>query len=67
MTHYSIRSSIPGVKDPNIGTLRQTIIQLEKREYNPSLKLAFRIANVLGINLEDLFTVTDEDLDPKLD
>jgi putative transcriptional regulator len=50
-----------------IGTSRQTVIQLENREYNPSLKLAFRIANILEIHIEDLFLISKDDLDPHQD
>ncbi len=34
---------------------RQTIIALEASRYNPSLMLAFRIAKVFGVGVEDLF------------
>jgi putative transcriptional regulator len=34
---------------------RQTIIALEQEKYVPSLALAFRIARVFGVSLEDVF------------
>ena len=34
---------------------RQTIIALEQGKYVPSLSLAFRIARVFGVPLEDVF------------
>lgn len=34
---------------------RQTIIALEAGKYAPSLELAFRIADVLGVRIEDVF------------
>ncbi|MFC6292558.1 helix-turn-helix transcriptional regulator [Macrococcus epidermidis] len=34
---------------------RQTIISLEKNRYNPSLKLAFDIALLFGVDLHDVF------------
>lgn len=37
------------------GVSRQTIMQLEKNKYNPSLKLAYTISQVLDARLEDLF------------
>lgn len=37
------------------GVTRQTIIALEAERYAPSLELAFRIANALGAQLEDVF------------
>ncbi len=35
---------------------RQTIIALEKGKYVPSLSLAFRIARVFGLKVEDVFS-----------
>ena len=37
------------------GVSRQTIMQLEKNKYNPSLMLAYTIAEILGAKIEDLF------------
>lgn len=38
-----------------VGVTRQTINALEASKYNPSLELAFRIADVFGLGLEDVF------------
>ncbi|WP_088187130.1 helix-turn-helix transcriptional regulator [Desulfosporosinus sp. FKA] len=35
---------------------RETIIRLEKGEYNPSLQLAMDIADVFQITIEELFS-----------
>ena len=37
------------------GCTRQTIIALEQGKYSPSLELAFRIARVFGVALEEVF------------
>ena len=37
------------------GCTRQTIIALEQGKYVPSIELAFRIARVFGVRLEDVF------------
>ena len=37
------------------GVTRQTIIALEAGRYAPSLALAFRIADALGVRIEDVF------------
>lgn len=37
------------------GVTRQTIIALEAGKYLPSLMLAFRIAAVFGVKVEDVF------------
>jgi len=40
---------------------RQTIISLEKGRYNPSLTLAFRLARLFQMTIEDLFLYSSED------
>ena len=35
---------------------RQTIISIEKGKYYPSLPLAFKLAEVLGVRIEDIFS-----------
>ena len=39
-----------------IGVTRQTIVAIEKEKYSPSLELAFRIARVFGLPLEEVFS-----------
>ena len=39
-----------------VGVRRETIIRLEKGQYNPSLKLAMDIAKVFGATVEELFS-----------
>ena len=46
-----------------VGVTRQTILAIEKGKYLPSLRLAFRIARVFGMKIEDIF-IYDEDNDP---
>lgn len=38
-----------------VGVSRQTIIQLERNRYNPSMLLAYSIAKVFDVTIEDLF------------
>ena len=38
---------------------RETIIRLEKGQYNPSLKLAMDIAKVFDVSVEELFSFTE--------
>ncbi len=42
------------------GCTRQTIVVLEQGRYVPSLALAFRIASVFGVPLEDVFQFEEE-------
>jgi putative transcriptional regulator len=38
-----------------IGVTRQTIISIEKGNYNPSLELAFKIATYFDAQVEEIF------------
>ncbi len=38
-----------------VGVTRQTIVALESSKYSPSLELAFRIARVFNLPLEEVF------------
>ncbi len=44
-----------------VGVTRQTIIAIEKGSFNPSVKLALKIARVLNANVEDLFELEETD------
>ena len=43
-----------------VGVRRETIGNLEKGRYNPSLVLAWRIAAVFGVSIEEIFTVEED-------
>ena len=38
-----------------LGVTRQTILAIEKDKYDPSLNLAFKIANYFQVKIEDIF------------
>jgi len=40
---------------------RQTIISLERGKYNPSITLAFRLARLFEVKIEDLFLYSPEE------
>jgi putative transcriptional regulator len=44
-----------------VGVRRETIVFLEKGKYNPSLKLAHDIAQILGVKIDDIFIFEDEE------
>ena len=44
-----------------VGVTRQTIIAMEQDKYSPSLELAFRIARVFEVPLEEVFSYQSED------
>jgi len=39
----------------HVGATRQTIIAIEAQKYAPSLELAFRIAHILSVSVDELF------------
>lgn len=44
-----------------VGVRRETIIRLEKGQYNPSLKLAMDIARVFHTSVEELFSFDERE------
>ncbi len=40
---------------------RQTIISLEHGHYNPSIMMAFRLARLFGVAIEEIFIYTEEE------
>lgn len=42
-----------------VGVRRETIVFLEKGQYNPSLKLAHDVARVLGSSINELYIFED--------
>ncbi len=42
-----------------VGVRRETIIFLEQGKYNPSLRLAYNVARILQVAIEDLFIFDD--------
>ena len=54
-----------GLKQEDLAHLvnvrRETIGNLEKGRYNPSLVLAWRIAEVFGVPIEQVFTVEPDE------
>ena len=43
-----------------VGVSRQTVMQLERNRYNPSMLLAYSIARVFDVTIEDLFDFKEE-------
>ncbi|MFQ6126289.1 MAG: helix-turn-helix transcriptional regulator [Candidatus Heimdallarchaeota archaeon] len=39
-----------------LGITRQTVIAMEKGNYNPSLELAFKIAKIFDVQIEEIFS-----------
>jgi len=44
-----------------VGVRRETIVHLEKGRYNPSLKLAYDIARVFGVPIEEIFVFVENE------
>jgi putative transcriptional regulator len=47
-----------------LGVTRQTIISMEKGTYNPSLALAFKLAHLFGLKIEEIFEYTSDENEP---
>ena len=45
-----------------LGVSRQTISSLENGRYNPSIMLAYKIANYFGMTIEEVFVFEEEEL-----
>jgi len=44
-----------------VGMTRQTIIAIEQGRYSPSLEVAFKIARVFGVPLDEVFHYPEEE------
>ena len=44
-----------------VGVRRQTILAIEKGHYEPSAQLAFQIARALGMRVDELFELINEE------
>ncbi|KJL42997.1 Antitoxin HipB [Microbacterium terrae] len=43
-----------------VGVTRQTLIAIEQEKYSPTLELAFQIARIFEVGLDDLFQYPEE-------
>ena len=43
-----------------LGVSRQAIISIEGYKYKPSLELAFKIARLFGLRIEEIFTYEED-------
>lgn len=54
-----------GVNQQQLGSLagvsRQTISQIERGDYSPSVTLALKLAKICGVRVEDIFTYQEEE------
>lgn len=46
-----------------VGTSRQTISQIERGDYSPSVSLALKIAKVCNVHVEDIFEYVEDEND----
>lgn len=47
-----------------VGVTRQTIIAIEQGKYSPTLEMAFQIARVFNVKLEDVFQYSEAEKPP---
>ena len=43
------------------GVSRQTISQIERGDYSPSVTLALKLARICGVTVEDIFTYQEDE------
>ena len=48
-----------------VGVSRQTISQIERGDYSPSVTLALKLARVFEVSVEDIFVYEEESEDEK--
>ncbi len=48
-----------------VGVTRQTIVAIEKEKYSPTLELAFKIAAVFNLPLEEVFSFHPDEIKDK--
>lgn len=46
-----------------VGTSRQTISQIERGDYSPSVTLALKIAKICNVKVEDIFIYEEDEAD----
>ena len=55
-----------GLNQSELGALaqvsRQTISQIERGDYSPSVTLALKLAAICGVSVEEIFSLDKEDL-----
>jgi putative transcriptional regulator len=44
-----------------VGVTRQTVIAIEQGRYSPSLEMAFQIARVFGVPIDEVFRFPEEE------
>lgn len=44
-----------------VGVSRQTISQIERGDYSPSVTLALKLARICGVTVEDIFTYQEDE------
>lgn len=54
-----------GLNQQQLGSLagvsRQTISQIERGDYSPSVTLALKLSKICGVAVEDIFTYTEDE------
>ena len=45
-----------------VGVSRQTISQIERGDYSPSVTLALKIAKVLNVSVEEIFSYDEDEV-----
>ena len=61
LKEYRAKIKVNQTERGNLGGVsRQTISQIERGDYSPSVTLALKIAKVLNVSVEDIFSYEEE-------
>ena len=59
--HVNKRRPFHAIAQPSQGASRQTISQIERGDYSPSVTLALKLARALNVTVEEIFSYEEED------
>ena len=67
MNTLKVQRAILGINQAKLGQLadvsRQTISSIERGEYNPSITLVLKLADIFSVTVEDLFRYEEDEVD----
>ena len=59
--HVNKRKPFHAIAQPSQGASRQTISQIERGDYSPSVTLALKLAKALNVTVEEIFSYEEDE------
>ena len=59
--HVNKRRPFHAIAQPSRGASRQTISQIEREDYSPSVTLALKLARALNVTVEEIFSYEEDE------